>query len=277
MKMARSVAVAALFFSLAACGALGAGIEVQSVTKPSQDVTLTFSRPMAGSGSGMVAKLHVKQGDMVEAGQLVAEQDSTEEAAAYAVAKAQADDNTRTEAQKKVEAQKAKVYENKMKTPAVGTSEKEEALVDWEVAKANVRLSEFEHLQDARKAEQAKAALEKTKLRSPIAGVVEEIMVKAGESVDGQSSKIMRIVNLDPLWIEAPVTFSAAREMKNGDAATVTLSNGVKQAGKVVHIAAMADTGSDTLLVRVEIPNPKKLQAGERATVSFGAPKVAKQ
>ena len=142
-------------------------------------------------------------------------------------------------------------------------------MLDVEVGKANVRLSDFEHTQDGRKAAQAKATLEKTRLKTPVAGIVEQTMVKAGESVDAQNMKVMRIVAIDPLWIEVPVTFSLARTLKDNDAATITFSNKEVRTGKVTHVASVADAGSDTLLVRVEVGNAAKTPAGERVTVAF--------
>src|SRR4051812_47024253 len=76
------------------------GTEIQGITKPSQDVTISFTRP------GRVAELLVKEGDTVKSNQLVAKQDATEEQAAYDLAEAQAKDTTRTLAQVKVRDQK---------------------------------------------------------------------------------------------------------------------------------------------------------------------------
>jgi len=278
MKIHVHVALVAI---LLACGVGfaadgGGGTQVEAVTKPSQDVTLSFAHPQNGSSSGRVAEVLVKEGDTVTAGQLVAKEDDTEEQAGLDVAMAQANDNTRTEAQEKVEAQKEKVYENKKNNPAVNQSEKDEALVDVEVAKANVRLSQFEHVQDGRKAAQAKATFEKTRLKTPISGIVEQTMVKAGENVDNQNMKVMRIVNIDPLWIEVPVPFAVARDLKLDSPAGVIFSNKEKREGKVIHVATVADSASDSLLVRVEVENKAKTPAGERVTVSFpGAAKVA--
>jgi len=270
MKISKSVVFAAFVLSAAVAFAADNGAPIEAVTKPSQDVILSFTHP------GRVAELLVKEGDLVKAGQIVAKQDDTEEQAALDVAQAQADDNTRYEAQEKVEAQKEKVYENKKNSRSASQMEIDEAQLDVEVGKANVRLSNFEHVQDGRKALQAKATLEKTRLKTPIAGRVEQTMVKAGESVDTQSMKVMRIVNIDPLWIEVPVPFSLARDLKNNSPASIIFSNKEKREGKVIHVATVADSASDTLLVRVEVQNDAHTPAGERVSVSFpNAAKVA--
>jgi hypothetical protein len=39
--------------------------------------------------------------------------------------------------------------------------------------------------------------------------------------------------------------------------------------GRIIHISAVADGASDTLRVRVEVPNSYRRPAGERVTVKF--------
>jgi len=225
---------------------------------------------------GRVMSVAFQEGDAVKAGQLVAKEDDTEELAAVEFADSQATDTTRVTAQEKVRDQKKKVYERKRDSGAVNATEVEEALLDWEVGNANVILSQFEHLQDGRKAKQARATLEKTRLYTPIAGVVEQSMVKVGENVDNQNMKVMRIVNINPLWVEVPVPFTIARTLKNTDTAKVVFTNKEVRTAKVIHVASVADAASDTLLVRVEVENAAKTPAGERVIVSFNpAAKVA--
>jgi RND family efflux transporter MFP subunit len=237
--------------------------EIQAITKPSQDVTISFTKP------GRVAELMVKDGDTVKAGQLVAKQDDSEEQAALEIAVAEGKDETRTGAQVKVRDQKEKTYRRKLEAGASTAMELDEALLDWQVGIANVTLSEFEHTQAGRKATQAEKALEKMRLYTPISGVVFQTMIKAGENVDNQNIKVMRIVNVDPLWIEAQVPFAVAQTLKKNDPATVTLSNKETREGKIIFTAPVADAAADTLLVRVEVPNPSHTTAGEHVSVSF--------
>ena len=261
--------LAALLITSSACFAAeptsGTPVPIPSITKPSQDVTISFTHP------GLVVELLVKQGDYVKKGAIVAKQDATEEQALYDISIAQAKDETRVTAQETVRDQKEKTYIRKKESKAASAAELDEALLDWKVGIANVILSKFEHAQDGLKAKKDEATLEKTRLYSPIEGRVEQTIIKAGENVDNQNMKVMRIVNIDPLWIEVPVPYALAVNLKNNDTATVIRSNKEQRTGKIIDIATVADSASDTLLVRIEVPNAAKTPAGERVSVSFPA------
>ncbi len=234
-----------------------------TISKPSQDVTLSFSRP------GIVAKVLVLKGDKVNAGDLVAEQDSTEEQAAYEVAEGEAEDTTRVGAQETIAAQKQIAYKRKMESGVANATELDEAKLDWSVGEANVKLSKFEQAQAGLKAKQAKAVLDKTKLRTPISGIVEDTMIHAGEASDAQNMKVLRVVNINPLWIDVPVPFKNVRGLQNDGRATVKFSDATTREGKIINIHSVADPGSETLYVTVEVPNPALRPAGEHVEVTF--------
>ncbi|MCL2646752.1 MAG: efflux RND transporter periplasmic adaptor subunit [Phycisphaerales bacterium] len=236
---------------------------VDAYTIPSNDVTLSFVRP------GRVVDMPVKEGDKVKAGQIVAKQDDAEEAAILAVSAAQAKDETRIVANEKMRDLKEKTYKRKLESGVTTASELDEAKTDWEVYEANVALTRSEHAMDALKRDKDQASFDKTRVISPIDGTVEQTMIKVGESVDQQNLKIIRIVNIDPLWINVPVPFAAARELKENDSTSVKFSNGEIRTSKIIHVSTVADAASQTLLVRVEVENAAKTPAGEKVTVSF--------
>ncbi|HVS73006.1 MAG TPA: efflux RND transporter periplasmic adaptor subunit [Phycisphaerae bacterium] len=284
-RMRVSLAVLAMAAS-AALGAAGGGAWAQvapplpmtgatgphgivAITKPSQSVTLSFPKP------GLVSKVLVEKGDKVTAGQVVAQQDDSEEQAAYDVAEGEATDTTRVQAQEEIRDQKKATYDRKVASGVANQQELEEARLDWQVGIANVTLSQFEQKQSVRKAEQAKAALEKTRLKTPISGVVEDTMIHSGETADASNAKVMRIVNVDPLWVDVPVPFQTARGLRKDDAAKVTFSDGTAREGKVINIHEVADPGSNTLAVTVEVANPQRMPAGEHVEVAFPGSKVA--
>ncbi|HUO10551.1 MAG TPA: efflux RND transporter periplasmic adaptor subunit [Phycisphaerae bacterium] len=241
---------------------------IPAITKPSQDVILSFVRP------GRVVEILVKEGEHVEKGQLLARQDDSEESKALALYKSKAEDMTQIDAQKFIEQQSAKDAENLKKSGAGSQYEKDHAVLQDKVDAAKIKIAESQHEQDVDQYEQNLAIVEKTKLYAPISGLVEELLVHQGESVDTQNMKVMRLVNIDPMWVEVPVPFSQAQELKDGDVAQIRLSNRAILAGKVIHVASVAESASDTLLVRVEVANPEHRKLGERVNVSFNA-KVA--
>ncbi len=284
----------ALFALLAGPTSLWADGGVGAITKPSGDVTLSFVRP------GGVVKILVKEGDTVKVGQVLVKQDDDAEQAQLAQLKAQADDTIRVKAaeaqldQKKVD---LKRIEWAAERGASTELEVETAKLDVLIAELSLKLAQFQREQDNRKFHEAKLQIDRMRLASPIAGKVERVFVKAGESVDALED-VIRIVNIDPLWIDVPVPLGHARLLKNGQRAVVEFATvddadkadgidsmkdetdrslpaggdetGGKAAdGKVVHIASVADAASNTLMVRVEVPNPTGRPAGEHVRVGF--------
>ncbi len=243
----------------------------QAVTKPNKEVEVSFDHP------GRIVDITVVEGDEVKAGQVLAQQDDLEEQAALAIDKSKADDETTIEAQKKVAAEKAMAAQRtKESGTGVGALELEDALLQADVEQARVKLSVVQHEQDQLKYKQTLIAVEKMKLLCPIDGVVSKLIMEKGESADGGNMKAMVIVQLDPLRIDVAVPILEARKLKEGSPAEVTFADKVRT-GKVVKYSPVGDAASETILVRVEVPNPEKLTTGEKVFVNFApaAPGVA--
>ena len=86
--------------------------------------------------------------------------------------------------------------------------------------------------------------------------------------------EVMRIVQIDPLWIDASVTLSAAMSLKKGQAVQVVFSAPNPQTvdGRVTYVSAVADAGSGTLIARIEVPNKSRRPAGEHVRVVCSSP-----
>jgi RND family efflux transporter MFP subunit len=238
-----------------------------AITRPNKDVTLRFTRP------GRIASLLVKEGDDVKGGQLLAQQDDAAERVQLAQLKAQAEDNVRIRAgeaqleQKKVELGKLEEAYGKK---AVSKWDVDRARLDVAIAGLSLELAKFQHDQDRLKYEEARIQVERMRLESPVAGKVEKTFLKTGESVD-ERADVVRVVQIDPLWIDVPVLLAEARTLKLSQTAHVAFPDGAGRpaTGKIIHVASVADAASDTLTVRVELPNPAGRPAGEHVTVTF--------
>ncbi len=258
---------AACLVMLVGAGVAGAA-GIEAVTKPSKDVTLSFVR------AGRIAKIQVKEGQRVKADTLLVKQDDKAEQAQLAQLKAQADSVVRIDASKAQLEQKKADYEKMQiafRKKVASKLEVEHARLDVTIAELSLKLQEFEHAQSRRKYEEAMLQLDRMTIRSPIAGKVERVHVEVGESVDALQD-VIRVVNIDPLWIEVPVPLGRARKLAVGDDAGVSAEGGGARAdGTVMHIASVADAASDTLMVRVQAPNPTGRPVGERVRVVFRA------
>ncbi|MFP4053508.1 MAG: efflux RND transporter periplasmic adaptor subunit [Phycisphaerae bacterium] len=259
--------------------ALLAGIagaeEFAADTKPSKDYVLRFER------SGTLRKLAVKEGDRVDANQLIARLNDRAEQAKLQQLKAQADSTIRIKAaeaqleQKKVD---LKRFRDLYKRGVATEVEVQHAELDVKISALSVQLYEFQHTQDQLAYREAKLQLERMTLECPLSGTVEEVYVRQGGTVEAMD-KVVRIVNVDPLWVDVYVPVDQACKL--------TPAKGEKDFGarvrfdpdanetvpaRIIHRSQVA-TGSipRTLRIRLEVPNESLRPAGQRVLVSFPA------
>ena len=108
-------------------------------------------------------------------------------------------------------------------------------------------------------------------VHAPIAGVVQELMVRQGMTVS-QGMTLVRINGLATVWLEAALPEAQASTVKPGQAVEVRLPAfpGEARQGKVTSVLAQANAETRTLKVRIELPNPQgQLRAGMFAQVRF--------
>ena len=254
-----------------------AGIE--AISRPSQDVVLSFVQP------GRIAEVPAKVGDTVKAGDVLVRQDDAAEQIRLKQLKAEADDETRIEATvARAKQQEVVLAKTRKARQGGGATELEvqEAEVAVTIAKLSITLARFEQQQAKRKYEEEKARVDRMVLTNPIDGRAEVVGVEVGESVEA-NEKIVRVVQINPLWVDVPVPRAQAADIKVGQAAAVEFDDSpdvkavgtrkppVRKTGKVTFVASVIDAASDTRTVRVEVPNGGSAQrpAGERVRVSF--------
>lgn len=238
-----------------------------AITLPFHDVTMKFTKP------GRIVEVPVKESERIKKGQLLAKLDDSEEQIVLTQDKARAEDNTKVEAQNAIrEHEKAKLAKIQygFDRSVASQFELQEAKLAVLVEEAKVKLSKFEHDMEKLKAQQSEVILNKMSLVSPVEGRVEKQFAKLGESVE-PNVNVVRIIDLSKLNVETPVPFEQAVKLKEGDTGVVTFSDNSKAEGKITFIAGVADPGSGTLQVRVELQNDWKRPAGDRVKVEFPA------
>lgn len=240
---------------------------VAAITAPSADVTLSFVQP------GRIAKVNIKEGESVKAGQVLVQQDDAVERARLAQLEADSKNIINIQAGEASLAQKQVDLKKLEKAAALNAAtalEVEHAKLDVKIADLSVKLAVFELEQAQRKYEEARIQIDNMSLISPIDGMIEKIEAESGESVNALED-IVQVVQINPLWIDAPVPLEKARNLQYGDTTQVFFPDSKNKSleGTIIFIGAVADAASSTLRVRIQVPNRSLRPAGEHVRVTF--------
>ncbi len=233
---------------------------IRAVTIPSADVTLSFVQP------GLIAGIRLTEGSPVAKDQVVAQLDTRVEEAQLRQVEAESNNTARVDAAEASLAQKRvdlTRLEKAAQRNAATDLEVQHAILEVRIAELSLVLSRFDHEQAQRKYTEGKMGLDRMQLRSPIQGIVETISVEQGESVNALE-EVLRLVRVDPLWIDASLPVTLAAKVRAGQTVTVqyTTEPKTKITGKILHVAAVADAASGTLKARIEVPNKESRPAG---------------
>lgn len=245
---------------------------VDCVIYPSQEADI-------GSASvGVLESLQVERSDHVIAGAVLAQLESSAQRAAVALATA------RAEAAAEVNFRQLSADHSKRQLSRIEQLvEKDSASIkEFDDRKTEAQLGE----QQLRKALEnkkilelelasAQVALEKRTIISPFSGVVVETYKSPGEYVN--SDPILRIVQLDPLYVETIIPADQLGQIQPGMTARVVSAESANQQwiAQVDRVDSVIDVASGTFGVRLKLPNPDfAIAAGARCTVSFVNPEI---
>ncbi len=245
------------------------GDALQGITTPNADITLSFVV------AGRVDAVLVDSGTWVKKHQpLVRLFDEPEQIQSRQL-QMLSEDNTKILAAEAELAQKRVDLKKLQQAHAKGAAsvwEVEHLYLNVRIAELSLQSAKLEQEQYRRRYDHARSQLSRMRLMAPIDGIVEEVSVEAGESI-GTLGPVIRIVQNDPLWVDMPVPMVQARQLKLDQPAWVMFPD-EKAApadpnGRIINISTVADAASETLRVRIEVPNPQNRPAGERVAVAF--------
>lgn len=257
------IAVVSLFANLS--WANEPAVPLDGITKPVSDVDLSFVQP------GKVTAVLVEKGDVVEQGEMLVTLDDEVELIQKKILQDRSENRVPVDLARVELAQNRKNLENVQRAHAKG------ATSDWEVDQAtlavdtallNLKVREFEHSQDTLKLESLLGQIERLSIKSPGQGIVEDIMIEPGETVQAMVP-VIRLVNINPLKIDLPVPVDQAVTLGSGQKATVTFADTTELEATITHIASIADAAAATRTVTLLLENGKDRPAGERVTVMF--------
>lgn len=259
------------FFSLLALLVLtrvssGHAFEIEAITKPMSDIDISFVQ------SGKILEIPVREGDQVTEGQLLARQEDEIERIQLTILTGQATNTIPVElaatelTQKKKDLEKMKMARD---DGAITAWEFEHAALAVDTALLSLKLAQFEHDQAVLQQKTVEEMLHRLHLYSPIEGVVEEIRVEVGESVQALKP-VMRIVNTGTLVIDVPVPLAQSATLEPQQQVKIVFADTTQVDGRVEAIDSVADAAAGTLNVQVRATNSTGRPVGERVKVLFG-------
>ncbi|ACI94553.1 secretion protein HlyD [Afipia carboxidovorans OM5] len=101
---------------------------------------------------------------------------------------------------------------------------------------------------------------------APESGTIVDFTISPGVRLE-QSSPLLKIARLSPLWVEIAVPATTVGAVKVGARVDV---EGYDTPGKVVLVSATTDPATQTVLVRAEIANDGTLRPGQAASARIG-------
>ena len=214
--------------------------------------------------AGELMDLAVREGDAVQAGQVIARIDPTEYQARWRQAQQQADAAKAQVdiAQKQFDNNEALVKQGFISQTALQTS-----LMSLSGARAS-------HLSAAAGADVARKALEDATLKAPISGQISQRLSQPGERL-AIDTRVVEIVNLGQFEIETPLPAQDAAAVRPGMAAQLSVEGLDKPvAAKVLRINPSAQAGSRSVLVYLGVTGAPGLRQGAFAQGLLGTQQV---
>ncbi len=242
-----------------------------AVAKPWRDVNLSFSRP------GRVVKILVHRGQVVKAGQLLAEENDQQQKIAAQLAKLTAESTLR------IQAAQAQLAQDQVDLKRTQWAASQHAATPFEVQRAqlkvtidklSLKLAELKHQHDQLAWQAAKLAVQRRKIIAPFTGVIEDRFIDVGRSVNA-FKKVLNIVQVDRLRIFVPVPLRIAMKLQLDRSSTVKPATGGVVHGTIIWISKVADSASNTLMVEIQVNNTQHVPAGQQVQVAFVHPATA--
>ena len=213
-------------------------VPLRGRTKAKSSVTITPET------SGVVTAVNVDKGETVAAGDLICTLDQGVRAAAVAQAEAAL-------------------------AQAQSAFDTNEELRKKELVPANSGLALEAALKGAQAAlDSARAELERTNVRTRVAGVVQDPLASVGNMLT-PGQPCATVVELDPMLFVGTVPEARIAQAKEGLTAKIETVTGQTVEGEVSYIASIADEATRSFAVEIELPNKDgKVLSGITATAT---------
>jgi RND family efflux transporter MFP subunit len=228
------------------------------------------------SVEAVIESVRVRRADMVRKGQVLVTLESGPERAALALAQSRAQnqgDIKLSEARLDLASKKLKRAEDLSKQNFISANSRDEAEAEYRVASEEVLRARENQRLAVLEAQRSAEVLALRTIRSPITGVVVDVIRRPGEfGAITFKDPILTLAEIDPLHIEAILPTGMFGKVRHGQRAVVMPEApiGGRYTTKVTAVDRVVDAGSGTMGVQLELANPKgAIPAGVRCRVTF--------
>ena len=225
---------------------------------------------------GVIETVLVQRGASVKKGQTLALLSSGPERAALDLARSRAGNEGEikaAEAKLELTRKKYERAEELVKKNFVSANARDEAEAEYRLALEQLRVAQENRRLNELEMKRAEEVLAQREIRSPVSGVVVEVMLKPGElTSSNQKDPIVKLMQIDPLNVELILPVQNYGRIKVGQRAWVLPEApvGGKYVARVEVVDPVLDAASGTFGVRLTLPNPdRRIPAGLKCRARF--------
>ncbi|WP_153558814.1 efflux RND transporter periplasmic adaptor subunit [Roseimaritima sediminicola] len=240
-------------------GLLFATIASAQQSQPLEGYTEAYRDIHVGSSeTSRITAVWAEEGERVTMGQTLVQLDDTVLKAALEVARTAASARGEAEAAAhQLDLRQQRLERLTALAERQHATEQELVLARNERDEAAARVKAFEELQQRRELElrQAELQLARLTIKSPIEGIVAQVLKDVGEVVSPADPKLIQIVQMDPLRIVASGPEKRLRDLEAGMRLPVVVEGQTVQA-TVEFVSPIVDAQSGMRFLKLRLPNP---------------------
>lgn len=269
------IAVSMLSLAFAILGAQGAIAQIDGFTDPFLKIDL------ASAESGTIQSLHVKEGQVVKKGDIIAQLDDELQAYQVEIAQKLAEADGEIRLAETLVKQRREIHERLLKIQTQGHATEGDLIrSEMELAMAEAKLMSARESRMIREIElrRAQSQLHRRKILSPIDGTAVAIHRRIGEFVSPVNPEVVTLIQTDRLLATFPIPSGSVGEFQPGKKFKISFADSKSITATVYHVGVETDAESGTVPVKLLIENPDgSLRSGEFVTLQFTPASVAER
>ncbi len=248
-------------------------IAIAGLTEPINDVLLSFET------DGKIAKIYFKEGDRVEKGATIMALnkwfEELEVQRNKLIWEGKAELKSAVVREKTLKALFESTRELYEKTRSVSKDELVKLELDYKLAAAEHDRLEITEKREGIEYDMARAKLDKLVLRSPVAGIISEMVVDEGESCEPRQP-VVRVVDTSRCMLVCNIEASLGIRFKEKQAVDLEIQAGagsILKKGKIIFISPVVDPASGLYRVKAEVENKNhEIKPGVEGFLLISAP-----